>query len=229
MKKHILSAQPRDLIGRKVKKLRQKGVIPATVYGKNVKSTSITVKAEDFAKIYKAAGETGLIDLTLDTAVLPVLIHNIQVDPVGSELLHVEFHQVDLKEKVAARVPIVLIGQSPAVAQKLGVVLSVLDEVEVEALPADLPENIPVDISGLAEVNTELKISDLKMPTGVTLQTDSGLTVVKIAALVSKEAQEQAATEEAAAAAAKATEETVETTQAQVPTTTEVPPSKPQE
>ncbi len=145
---------------------------------------------------------------------------------MGSELLHVEFHQVDLKEKVAARVPIVLTGQSPAVAQKLGVVLSVLDEIEVEALPANLPEHILVDISELAEVNAELKISDLKIPTGVTLHTDPGLTVVKIAALVSKEAQEQVATEEAAA---KAIEETVETTEAQVPTTTEVPPSKPQE
>ncbi len=219
MKKHLLSADGRKLVGRKVKQLRKQGMLPATVYGKNVKSTSITVKTKDFEKIYKAAGETGLIDLTLDKGVLPVLIHHIQVDPVTSELLHVEFHQVDLKEKVTANVPLVMKGESPAVAQKLGVVLFVLDEVEIEALPTELPEHIFVDISGLKEVNAELKISDLKMPTGVILHTDPSLTVVKIAALVSKEAEVQVAAEEAAAAAAKTTETGEAITPKAAPTT----------
>ncbi len=206
MKKHPLSAQPREALGRKVKKLRQKGMIPATVYGKKIKSVSITILAEDFAKIQKSAGETGLIDLTLNNEVLPVLIHHIQIDPVYGHLLHIEFHQVDLKEKVITRVPLVLTGQSSAVTQKLGVMLSVLDEIEVEALPTELPEHISVDISTLNQVNDEIKVSDLQTPGEIAVLTGPDLTVVKIAPLVTKEAEAQVAAEEAAAAAAKTTE-----------------------
>lgn len=202
MKKHSLNATTRDLLGRKVKNLRQQGLLPATVYGKTVKSVSITVKQDEFENVYKEAGETGLVELTVDNNQRPVLVHSVQVHPITQTPLHVEFHQVDLKEKVHANVPVVLVGEAKAVADKIGVLLKLLDEVEVEALPTELPEKIEVDVSSLAEVNQEFKVSDLNIPTGVTLVSDPSIVVVKIGALVTKEAEAEVKAEEAAAAEA---------------------------
>lgn len=204
MKKHTLSAQKRDLVGRKVKQLRKQGMLPAAVYGKKVKSASLSVKLDEFAKVYKEAGESGLIELKVDSEVKPVLIHNVQKDPVKGLPLHVEFFQVDLKEKVHAKVPIEFVGEPAAIAQKQGVLLTILDEIEVEALPADLPEKIMVDVSALAAVDQEIKVSDLNVPAAVTVLTDPGQTLVKVGALVTKEAKAEAAAEEAARAATEA-------------------------
>jgi len=136
--------------------------------------------------------------------VKPVLVHHVQRDPVRNTILHVEFHQVDLKEKVHANVPLSLVGEALAVTQKVGVLLSLLSEIEVEALPTDLPEKIEVDVAALAEVGQELKVSDLHVPSGVTVLSDATISVVKVGELVSKEAEEQAAAEVAAAEEAAA-------------------------
>ncbi|MEK9143709.1 MAG: 50S ribosomal protein L25 [Patescibacteria group bacterium] len=200
MKKHTLIVTKRESLGRKVKKLRVAGQIPATVYGKNVKSVSVSVLADAFAHTYDEVGETGLVDLSVEGSIRPVLIHNVQKDPVTWSILHVEFHQVDLKVKVRANVPLVTIGESPAVTQKKGVVLHILDEIEVEALPTDLPEKIEVDVGGLIDVNAEVQVGDLRIPKGVTVLSDSALTVVKIGSLVTREAEAEAAAEAAKAA-----------------------------
>ncbi len=205
MKKYTLKATKREDVGRKVKKLRLEGKLPATVYGKKLTSENLIVSTVEFTKVFSTAGETGLIELEIDGKVKPVLIHHVQKDPVKEALLHVEFHQVDLKEKVHASVPLVLVGESPVVAQKAGVVLNLLSDVEVEALPTDLPEKIEVDVTILNEVGQELKVSDLRFPQGVTVVTEGTVGVVKVGALVSKAAEEQAAQE--AAAASTATEE----------------------
>ncbi|HLD25347.1 MAG TPA: 50S ribosomal protein L25 [Patescibacteria group bacterium] len=203
MKKHSLLAKARDTKKQKAGKLRKDGYIPGTVYGKAIKSESISVASKDFAGVYAQAHETGLVELSVDGNIRPVLIHHVQKDPVSEAILHVEFHQVDLKQKVKAAIPVVFVGESPAVAQKLGVLLTVLSDVEVEALPAELPEKIEVDVSRLETVDQELKVSDLTVPSGVTLLTDGALVIAKVGALVSKEAEAQAAAEAAAAAAAE--------------------------
>ena len=204
MKKYTLTGTKREVLGRKVKKLRATGQIPASIFGKKIESTSVSVALDQFIRVYKEAGETGLVELAVGGSVRPVLIHHVQKDPVTSAILNVEFHQVDLKVKVHANVPLVTIGESPAVTQKKGVVLTILDEIEVEALPTDLPEKIEVDVSVLSEVNAEVKVSDLKIPTGVTVLSDASLTVVKIGSLVSREAEAEAAAEAAKAAEAAA-------------------------
>lgn len=206
MKKHTLTAQKRDALGRKVKKLRASGNLPATVYGKKVASASLTINAEAFAKTYEAAGETGLVELSLGEGTRHVLIHHVQKHPVTGAVLHVEFHEVDLKEKVHAKVPVVLVGESPAVAEKRGVLLSILDEVEVEALPTDLVEHIEVDVTSLSDEGQEVKVKDLVIPPGLTLMSDADLTIVKIGSLITKEAASEAAAEAAKAAEAAATE-----------------------
>lgn len=204
MKKYTLQGQKRDLVGRKVKNLRAKGIVPATVYGKKISSESIAIVASDFSKMYAQAGETGLIELTVGAVMSPVLVHTVQKHAVTGELLHVEFYHVDLKEKVHTKVPVVHVGESAAVSEKKGVLLTISTEVEVEALPAELPEKIEIDVTNLSEVDQELKVADLKAPQGVTILTDPEVIVVKVGALVSREAEEQAAAEQAAAASATA-------------------------
>ncbi len=210
MKKHSLKADIRSLVGRKVKNLRSSGNIPAAVYGKKVKSISVTVSSDAFAKVYAAAGETGLVELAVGSDVRPVLIHNVQRNPLNDTVIHVEFFQVDLKEKVKTRVPVEFTGESPVVSQKQGVLLTLLDEVEVEALPTDLPEKITLDISSLNEIDKELKVGDLPVPSGVVILTEPTVGVVKVGSLVTKEAQAEAQAAEQAAAAAAATAETAE-------------------
>ncbi|HUD20029.1 MAG TPA: 50S ribosomal protein L25 [Patescibacteria group bacterium] len=229
MKKYTLTGEKRELVGKKVKHLRREGKLPATIYGKKIKSASISISTDAFHKVYEEAGETGLVQLSVGGDTRPVLIHSVQVDPVSYVPLHVEFHQVDLKEKVHAKVSVELTGDSPAIAQKLGVLLSVLRDVEVEALPTDLPEKILVDISKLAEVNQELKVSDLSVASGVTVLTDGTLTIVKVGPLVTKEAEALAASEAAAAAEAAAlkAEAATPTTEGQVPAA-EGAPAKPE-
>jgi len=206
MKKYTLTGILREQKGRKVKNLRSKGTLPATVYGKGLESISITVDTAAFKAVFARAGETGVVELDIDKNLKPVLIHNIQIDPVTSQVLHVEFYQVDLKQKVKTNVPIVFVGEAPIVLSKTAVLLTLLSEVEVEALPTDLPEKIEVDVSVLTDLNQEVLVSDLSVLPGVVIVTDSSVGVVKATAIVSKEAQEQEKEEAAKAAELAAAE-----------------------
>jgi len=199
-----LTATKRTILGRKVKSLRKSGSIPANVYGKKVKSLAVAVSEKEFGAVFAKAGETGLVEIKVDNEARPVLIHNIQYHPVTQKPIHIDFYQVDLKEKVATKVPLHIVGEAPAVKDKLGVLLNILSEVEVEALPADLPEKIEVAVGNLAAVGQFVKVNGLKAPDKVKIITSGELEVVKIAPLVSKEAEALAKEQEAAAAAAAA-------------------------
>lgn len=211
VEKHTLVAQKRSLSGRKVKQLRKQGILPANVYGKKVASQSVQIPLKTFSQVFAKAGETGLIELDVDGKKHPVLIHNIQYDPVSETPIHADLFQVDLHEKVEAKVPVVLRGESPAVKDKVGVLLTLLDEVEVEALPADLPDKIEVDTSSLTTLDQVIKVGDLRIARAVKILTNTTLDVVKVAPLVSKEAEKMAAEEAAAAAAAAAAATAAET------------------
>lgn len=210
MKRLKLAVEKRTVLGKKVKKLRKEGFLPANIYGKDIKSLAVQVGLEEFDKVYKEAGETGLVDVEVDSETRPSLIHNVQLDYLTQLPVHADFYQVNLKEKVKTMVPLVLTGEAKAVSEKIGIVLQPLAEIEVEALPTDLPENIEVNVNHLAAVDEQIAVSDLKTPQGVTVLTDPSQIVVKIGELVSKEAQAQAAAEAAAAEAAKAEQATVE-------------------
>lgn len=164
MNKNILKAEVRELMGRKVKRLRLEGILPANVSGKKVKSLGVQINLKEFEAVYKAAGETGLISLEIEKEkeVRPVLIHNLQLNPKSDLPVHVDFLQVDLKEKVTAEVPIELVGESQVAKQGIGTVVQQLNEVEVEALPADLPEKFEVNIEELVEVDQAIYVKDLK-------------------------------------------------------------------
>lgn len=238
MNRPKLSVAKRTIVGKKVKKLRRENLLPANIYGKNIASVAVQVPLKEFSGIFKEAGETGLIDLNLDGETRPVLIHNIQLDHMTRLPLHADFYQVNLKEKVKTMVPIVTTGEAQAVVDKVGLLLQPLAEIEVEALPEKLPENIEVDVTKLSAVDDQITVKELKLPDGVTLLTDPEQVVVKIAELVTKEAQKQAAAEATAAETAKATSdvakaETGEGEESQPATTEEAKepsqPSQPEE
>jgi large subunit ribosomal protein L25 len=176
-----LKVQKREITGRKVKQLRRTGIIPGNVFGKAIESTSISVVSSDFDKVYKEAGETGLVDLQLDDKKHPVLISNVHIDPVTSAVLHVDFHEVNLKEKVTATVPVEITGESPIEKNGEGTVVQQLQEIEVEALPTDLPESFIVDVSILTEVDQAIYIKDLVFDrTKIEVQAEEDAIVAKV-------------------------------------------------
>jgi large subunit ribosomal protein L25 len=179
--KQVLKAEIRKLLGRNVKHLRRDGILPGNVFGKKIKSEAVQVNFKDFEKVYKVVGETGLLTLQVGTTEKPVLVHNLQVNPVSDVPVHVDFLQVDLKEKVEAEVPVELIGESPAEKQAIGTVVQYLNEIKVEALPMDLPEKFEVDTGILAEVDQLIFVKDLKVDrTRVDVITGPDEIVVKV-------------------------------------------------
>lgn len=181
MNKKVLNGDLRAISGRKVKKLRQQGLLPANVFGKKIKSESIQVVDKDFKVIYKEVGDTGLITLTIGKDEKPVLVHDVQVNPMTDEVIHVNFLQVDLKEKVEAEVPVELVGESPAEKQSLGTVVQYINEIKVEALPTDLPEKFTVDTSELSDVDQAIYVRDLKVDRSkVEIKNDAEEIIVKV-------------------------------------------------
>lgn len=157
-----LKAEKRVTLGRKNKNLRAANLLPGNVYGKHIDSVSVQVKKDDFLNTYKKVHETGIVELEIGEERRPVLITNTQIDPLYGEVLHVDFFQVNLKEKVKAAIPLEIIGESPAQKSGIGTVVIQMSEVEVEALPTDLPENFVVDITTLADVDQAVFVKDLK-------------------------------------------------------------------
>ncbi|OGD53505.1 hypothetical protein A3J78_00555 [Candidatus Beckwithbacteria bacterium RBG_13_35_6] len=164
MKKLSLKVEKRTIFGRKVKQLRNQKILPANLYGKDVKSQALKIDLKDFLNVYKEAGETNVVELYLDKQKNPThtLIHNLQIHPIDSSYLHVDFHKIDLTKKVQVTIPIEILGEAPGVVQG-GVLVQVLNEVEVEALPADLPDKLVVDVANLKEIGDYLTIKDLKI------------------------------------------------------------------
>ncbi|OGD87346.1 hypothetical protein A3D81_02265 [Candidatus Curtissbacteria bacterium RIFCSPHIGHO2_02_FULL_40_17] len=218
-----LTAQKRNVLGRKVKTLRREGIIPAHVFGHKITTIHVQVKNSDFSKVFEKVGETGIINLAVDGSKKPVLVRNVQLHPVTSEHLHIDFYQVNLTEKVKVNVPIEIVGEAPAVEKKIGLLLTPVSEVEIEALPADIPEKIALDVSKLENIGDEIKIKDLAVDRNkVTILHDAELVVAQIGELVTKEmeaveAEIEAEQAEVVAQAAEGEEKVGEAEVAEVP------------
>jgi large subunit ribosomal protein L25 len=169
-----LKVEPRKVLGRKVSSLRREGILPGNIYGKGVKSLSIQLSSKEFKTIFAEAGETGIVtvDVAKETKTRPALVHNVHLDPVTGEFLHVDLHQVDLTKTVTVNIPIEVEGESPAEVQG-GVLVQLLNEIEVEALPADLPDKFIVDATRLTEINQGVSLKDLKVDSKVKILSDN--------------------------------------------------------
>jgi large subunit ribosomal protein L25 len=200
-----LQAEIRTVTGKRVRRLRQQGLVPANIYGRGVESVPVQLDVRALRDVLIHAGSTTVVDLHVvsndgagDGKAHPVLIERVSRHPTSGTVLHVDLRQVDLNRPVRAAVPIVLVGEAPAVDQG-GVLVHSLDTIEVEALPRALPHAIEVDVTHLAQVDEQVAVGDLRLPAGVTVDTDPETIVVRVVA--SRLEQEVAAEEEATAAA----------------------------
>jgi len=176
----ILKVAKRELLGKKVKRLRNEGLTPASVYGRDFKSISIQAETKALESLFEELGESGLFNIQIDEGkLLPVLFKNPQYHPVSDELMHVDFYKVDLTRKISAEVPVELVGEAPVV--KLGnVLMHITNTIEVEGLPADLPEKFEVDVSGLETLEDMISVGSLKIDKDkLTILTDLEQVVVK--------------------------------------------------
>lgn len=187
MKRPVLKAEERKILGKKIKTLRREGILPGNVYGKGLSSIALQVQLADFEKVHREVGDTGLIELELKGNHHPVLVKNLQMNYKSHTPLHADFYQVNMKEKVKATVPVVVVGEPKAATDKIGLLLQTISEVEIEALPDHLAENIEVNVEHLAELDQQITVGDLKAPEGVEILSAPDQTVVKIAELVAPE------------------------------------------
>jgi large subunit ribosomal protein L25 len=165
----------------KAEDLRNDGFIPAVVYGPKQKPISISIKALDFDKTYEEAGESTIVSLEIDGEEHDTLIHEVQKDPIRSEVTHVDFYAIERGKKLQVSVELVYEGESPADKNLGALIVKVMHEVEVECLPRDLPSELKVDISKLVQFNDQILAKDIKLPEGVELITgeDEVITLAK--------------------------------------------------
>jgi len=168
-----LLVQKREELGREVTALREKGLIPAELYGRGVENLHLAVSVRDFERVLKGAGENTVVYISVDGKKHPTLIYDVQLDPVSDKVIHADFYEVRMNEKIKTRIPLEFIGEAPAVKEKAGVLVKAAYELEVEALPGDLPHHIEVDVSVLNDIGMSLHIKDLKQPKGVEFLADS--------------------------------------------------------
>lgn len=180
--KITLTVQPRSVFGKKLRKYRIEGMVPANIFGPEFKSVSVGIPFNDFVKTYRVVRETGIVYILLDKVEIPVMIKHLQKHPITDSVLHVDFRKIDLKKKIQTEVPVVTVKTSEAVSQKGGVLLTQSSTLLIEALPGDIPKEISVDISGIKEIGQEIKVADLPKSTVYEIKTPAEKVVVSVVA-----------------------------------------------
>jgi large subunit ribosomal protein L25 len=163
-----LEAKKRDVVGKQVKQLREEGLIPAVVYGHGIEAKDISVDYRAFEKTLRGAGESSLVDLVVngDEAV-KVLIQDVQYDPLKERVIHADFRQVNMKEKLEADVILKLVGEAPAVKALGAILVRNLSAITVKCLPQYLVHEIEVDLGALKNFDDSIKVSDIAVPEGM--------------------------------------------------------------
>ncbi|AKM82557.1 MAG: 50S ribosomal protein L25, large subunit ribosomal protein L25 [Berkelbacteria bacterium GW2011_GWE1_39_12] len=210
MEKVILKAEKREVLGKKVQSLRNNGLVPVVLYGKDFDNLSLSVAKNEFEKILEKAGTSTIVDLEVDgEGNHKILLHEPQYDAVTGQILHADFYKVNMKEKIHTEIPLEFVGVSAAVADLEGNLIINKDALEVECLPDALVNRIEVDITALKTFEDSIKISDLNIPEGIEISADPEEVVVLVTAPRSEEELE-AMEGEAAADAEKAQIENIE-------------------
>jgi large subunit ribosomal protein L25 len=182
-----LAVHAREKFGKAVKLLRGQGLIPAELYGHGFPNAHLAVPAKDFRKAYKEAGESTIITLIVAGKKHPALIYNVQRDSVSDEVVHVDFYQVRMDEKIKTHVPLEFLGEAPAVKEHGGILNKSVAEIEVEALPGDLPHTLKIDLSKLTALNQSLYVKDIVVPKGVKFLIDPGTAVATVTEKMAEE------------------------------------------
>ena len=203
-----LQTTSRETLGKKVRFLRRQGITPVHLFGHDVESLALQCDTAQLQRVLAQAGKTRLVSLQLDQGKKPrnVLIREIQREPQSGELLHIDFYQVRAEEKTRVEVPIVLVGEAPALKLKENMVAQELNSLTVECLPTDIPASVEVDVSSLAEVDQAIRVKDIALGEEVTVLNDPDLVAVKISFrhIEKEEVVEEVVEEELVAEAAEA-------------------------
>lgn len=178
----VLNVKQRNATGKKVAELRKTGYIPGVIYGHKVKNANVSVSVNEFIKIYGRAGESTLIDLNLEgvSEPLKVIIQEVQRDPVKQKFLHVDFHQVNMYEKIHTHISLVFKGDAPAVKNFGGVIVTNKSSLEVKCLPADLVHEISLELSSLENLDDAIRVKDIQVPKGIEVLDDPHEIVVNV-------------------------------------------------
>ncbi len=191
MEKYVLEAHKRDIIGKKVKALRREGKLPAVIYGRGVEPQAITLDKKAARQTLKVIGANTLVTVKIGKEEHLALVRDIQREVIMQDLLHIDFQQVSLEEKITTTVPIAVEGEAPAVKEYNAVLTPGLVELEIEAKAKDLPDAITVDVSSLMEIGDNILVKDLKVPAEVTVLDDPDELVYVAAAQTLMEIEEE--------------------------------------
>lgn len=175
-----LVAEPRTERGRKTNSLREAGKVPAVMYGHGTEPTNVVVDRNAFLKVFAETGESVVIDLELAGQAHPVLVSEIQRDPLTDFIVNADFRRIDLSKKIEAKIPLNFVGVAPAVKELGGTLIHSAEEIEVLSLPDALVNEIDVDISALATFDDVIRVKDIAVPEGITVQTDLELAIASV-------------------------------------------------
>ena len=189
--KFELAAQHRNTVGSGIKALRRSGKVPGVVYGHNIASSSIQLDTRDLGNVLRKVGRNSLITLDIDGSQRMVLRHEVQRDPVTRALLHIDFYEVSMTEKITASVRILIIGEtvSPDLKSGAGVLLQERSSIEIECLPSDLFDTITIDVTKF-KIGDVVRLKDLAIPSGVTVLESADEEIVRIQRFVEAKVEE---------------------------------------
>ncbi len=203
-----LAVKTREVLGKKVQSLRRQGITPVHLCGHGVDSLTLECDSAQLKRVLAQAGSTRLINLKIDMARQPkkVLVREVQRNPIRGELLHVDFYQVRMEEKVRLEIPIVLVGEAPALKQKGNVLAHELTSLNIECLPDAIPNKIEVDLSSLVGADQAIHVKDIKVASGITILDHPDQLVARVSVPRVKEEEKVVVAEEAVAPAESAGE-----------------------
>jgi large subunit ribosomal protein L25 len=184
-----LRVATREVLGKKVRFLRREGVVPLHLFGHGIESLALQCDSAQIRRVLAQAGQTRLISLKIDKARKPrnIFVRQIQRNPITDELLHVDLYQVRMEEQLKVDVPIVLVGEAPALKTKGTILVQELDSLAVESLPDKIPARVEVNISSLTQVEQAIHVKDILLGDGVKIIDDPEQTVLRITAAVARE------------------------------------------
>ncbi len=168
MEAKSLQAQTRTILGKKVKKVRKQGMIPAILYGHDTEPQPLSINTQEFSQIFKTAGISALVNLKIDEQKgFKVLLKEPQRDPKNRTITHADIYKVKMSEKIKTEIPLEFINEAPAVVDLEGNLIVNSNTIEVECLPDDLIANIEVDLAALKTFDDMIHLKDIKAPKGV--------------------------------------------------------------
>jgi large subunit ribosomal protein L25 len=182
-----IKAEKREILGKKVAVLREKGMIPAELYGFEVPNMHLSIDSKAFEKTFKEAGENTVVNVVVSGSSYPVLIYDVQHSPVSGGVIAVDFYKVNMNKEIVAMIPLKFIGESKVVKEGLGIIVKAMDEIEIEALPADIPSSITVDISSLSSIGQSIYVKDLSVTGKFKFTVEPGNVVVSVSEKAAEE------------------------------------------